>query len=187
MEILTGACTSQVQSPAPRSSSLPPQAGSNVLVSTRHQKVTSQVLTSVSLCSVFNCCMLASMFCLHKTIRMKSTSSRQGILHLCREVPVAVPQCIHFQSMRFFNAQRFSVLSSECVQHEWCDPQVYSVLDECVDVIRAVLLLRCGGMNDNSVDNEWRANRTRYVSKILLFRYITISSNFIVSSFSSFF
>ena len=43
--------------------------------------------------------------------------------------------------MRFFNTHRFSVLSSEGVQHEWRDPQVYSVLDECIDIVRAVLPL----------------------------------------------
>jgi len=70
------------------------------------------------------------------------SSPGQRNLHLCREVPVAIPQSTYLQGVRFFNAYCFSILSGEGVQHKWCDPQVYSVLDERVDVIRAVLPLK---------------------------------------------
>jgi len=106
---------------------------------------------------------------------------------LCREVPVAVPERIQLQGMRFFDPHRFSVLGGKGVQYEWCDPQVYSVLDEQIDVIRAVLLLKHEWMSARGAGEEWHTNRTRYVSKILLFRYTIISSNFIARSFSSFF
>ena len=89
--------------------------------------------------------------------------------------------------MGFFDAYRFSILGSKGVQDKWCDLQVHGVLDEQVNVISAVLPLKSEWMSVSGVDKNLRANRTRYVSKILLFRYTTISSNFIASNFASFF
>ena len=86
--------------------------------------------------------------------------------------------------MRFSDAHHFSVLSSEGVQYEWRNSQVYGVLNKSINVICAVLPLRWDRMSGNRVKTS--GNRTRNVSKILLFRYMTISSNFIASNFSSF-
>jgi len=56
--------------------------------------------------------------------------------------------------MRFFDAYCFPILGGDGVQHERGDPQVYSVLNERIDIVCAILPLESEWVNVQNTDEE---------------------------------